>query len=104
MRTGAAFRDCPGARPSPAGAPKVVSRAAMDALPQPSSLEAKKRRLLALLLAEEGIDPQQAPIRPLPRTAAGTAGAPDAFPLSFAQERLWLIDRLEPGSAAYNLP
>jgi amino acid adenylation domain-containing protein/non-ribosomal peptide synthase protein (TIGR01720 family) len=27
-----------------------------------------------------------------------------ALPLSFAQERLWLIDRLQPGSAAYNLP
>ncbi|HEU0077529.1 MAG TPA: condensation domain-containing protein, partial [Longimicrobiaceae bacterium] len=47
------------------------------------------------------------------RTAGAPLAAPigrvsregrDGLPLSFAQQRLWLVDRLEPGSAAYNMP
>ncbi|MEV7124174.1 hypothetical protein, partial [Kitasatospora griseola] len=38
------------------------------------------------------------------RIGAQPRPADGLLPLSFAQERLWLMDQLAPGSAAYNIP
>ncbi|MET0396875.1 MAG: amino acid adenylation domain-containing protein [Longimicrobiaceae bacterium] len=51
-------------------------------------------RVDALLRAGAGLVPP--PIRHAPRDGP--------LPLSFAQQRLWFIQRMEPASAAYNLP
>ncbi|HEX7239695.1 MAG TPA: condensation domain-containing protein, partial [Longimicrobiaceae bacterium] len=47
-------------------------------------------------LRSEGSGRVAPPIERVPREGP--------LPLSFAQQRLWVVDRLEPGSAAYNLP
>jgi amino acid adenylation domain-containing protein/non-ribosomal peptide synthase protein (TIGR01720 family) len=39
-----------------------------------------------------------------PIPAAGLPGRGDTFPLSFAQQRLWVVHQVDPGSAAYHMP
>src|SRR5947199_3561721 len=53
---------------------------------------------LAARAAELAGRPALPPVRPVPRRPE------DGLPLSFAQRRLWFLDRLEPGSAVYHLP
>ncbi|HEX7242663.1 MAG TPA: amino acid adenylation domain-containing protein [Longimicrobiaceae bacterium] len=48
-------------------------------------------------LRQGGASASPLPIERMPRD-----GSP--LPVSFAQQRLWLVDRIEPGSAAYNMP
>jgi len=62
--------------------------------PRNLNLSAKRRALYQALAGEGG-----APARPVPAVAAeGPA------PLSFPQERLWFLDRFQPGVAVYNMP
>ncbi|MEW5928738.1 MAG: amino acid adenylation domain-containing protein [Gemmatimonadota bacterium] len=66
----------------------------LRALFEAPTLDALARRVEAARRADEGI--RLPPL--LPAARRGDA------PLSFAQERLWVIDRLDPGSAVYNMP
>ncbi len=54
---------------------------------------------VAAALTAESLPALAPPILPVPRVVPGGGG----LPLSFAQERLWLIERLTPGRTAYNI-
>jgi hypothetical protein len=60
-------------------------------------LSPQKRALLELLLEEQGVSSSSA-LRIEHRQDTVR------LPLSFAQQRLWFLDKLEPGSPVYNLP
>ncbi|MCY1015586.1 non-ribosomal peptide synthetase [Pyxidicoccus sp. MSG2] len=57
-------------------------------------LSALARTVDAARLASQGLEVPE--LVPAPRTGA--------LPLSFAQQRLWFIDQLDPGTVTYNMP
>src|SRR5882757_3985492 len=64
---------------------------------QYAGLNAEKRKLFRGRLVEHGMSISRLPIVRL-------NDRPSCFPLSAAQERLWFLWKLEPESAAYNIP
>ncbi|WP_447971455.1 amino acid adenylation domain-containing protein [Nitrospira sp. M1] len=60
------------------------------------ALPADKRTVFEQALKTKGINFWALPIAPRPRTS-------ESFPLSFSQERLWVLDQLESESSRYNL-
>src|SRR5690349_2323511 len=70
-----------------------------DLLKRLAELAPEKRRLLEMRLRMTRGASEAAELRPVPR-GPGT----NEFPLSFTQQRLWVLDRMDPGSGGYNMP
>jgi hypothetical protein len=68
-----------------------------DAVPDPAELSAEELALLEMMLADEGVETSAEP------TISQRTNL-EKSPLSFAQQRLWFLEQMEPGSPVYHIP
>lgn len=69
---------------------KTISKRIKDLSPE-------KREFLNRLLRSKGLDVSK--VAAIPRRKEA-----DSYPLSFAQQRLWVLHQLDPGNPSYNMP
>lgn len=83
-------------------ATRVVSRMEKTfqmSVPLRSLFESPTIAELAQLVERNRLEGESISVAPIPR-----ASREDELPLSFSQQRLWFVEQLEPGSAAYHIP
>ncbi|NIA28582.1 MAG: non-ribosomal peptide synthetase, partial [Actinobacteria bacterium] len=68
-----------------------------DIIQDISKLSPEKQKLLELLLKEQNVNLAESKIIPARRET-------NRFPLSYAQQRMWFLEQLEPGTPLYNNP
>src|SRR6185436_19993951 len=71
----------------------------IDDLGSAAGLSEPDRELLALLLAEEGVELSEST-----SISKREAGLRAEAPLSWSQERLWVIDQMAPGTSTLDIP
>lgn len=74
-----------------------------DASKRAFVLSPARRALLQALLRQQGIEAPTGARIPRREVGGQAAGEPQALPLSFAQERIWFLDKLLPGNDLFNL-